>query len=386
MDFNNKLIGKIRQLIVFTVVLIVVLINYKVVFSAFSTLLGILFPFILGGALAFIINVPMQFIEHVLFTNRKIKDKRWVKRTARPLSLLISFILIIGVLLLVIFVVVPELASSTVNLASQISEQVPKLQTSIEGLFKNNENLSNWFNNLQVDWSNLVEKSVEFLRTGATNILSSTFSIAKSIVSAVVNFFIAVVFACYIVLQKEKLSLQLKKLLYAFLPQRGVGIVLKVSSVSYKTFFNFIRGQCLEALILGLMFFVSMSILQFPYALLIGILITVTALVPILGSFIGCVVGAFLILIVNPLQAVFFIILFLVLQQIEGNLIYPHVVGNSVGLPSIWVLVAVTLGGSLMGIAGILIFIPLVSIIYTLLREYVNNRLKKRGINVEKAK
>ena len=156
-----------------------------------------------------------------------------------------------------------------------------------------------------------------------------------------------------------------------------------VFSLSYRTFTNFITGQCLEAIILGTMFFVVMSVLNFPYALLVGILVAVTALIPIFGAFIGCAVGAFLILVVNPMKALAFIVLFLVLQQVEGNLIYPHVVGNSVGLPSIWVLVAVTVGGNLMGIAGMLVFIPIASVLYTLLREWVYRRLKEKNLDQE---
>ena len=157
--------------------------------------------------------------------------------------------------------------------------------------------------------------------------------------------------------------------------------MLKVASLSYKTFSNFVTGQCLEAVILGTMFFVVMSILKFPYAMLVGVVIACTALIPIFGAFIGCVVGAFLILVVNPMRAVAFVILFLILQQIEGNLIYPHVVGNSVGLPSIWVLMAVTVGGNLMGVVGMLVFIPLTSIIYALFRQTVHRRLKERKIH-----
>ena len=156
---------------------------------------------------------------------------------------------------------------------------------------------------------------------------------------------------------------------------------LEVASLSYKTFSSFVTGQCLEAVILGTMFFIVMSVLRFPYALLVGVVIAFTALIPIFGAFIGCVIGTFLMLVSNPMQAVAFVILFLVLQQIEGNLIYPHVVGGSVGLPSIWVLVAVTVGGSLMGVVGMLIFIPLSSVVYALFREVVYKRLKERGIH-----
>ena len=169
-------------------------------------------------------------------------------------------------------------------------------------------------------------------------------------------------------------------MIFAFIPRKNADALLKICSLTYRTFANFLAGQCLEAIILGFMFVVTLSILKMPYALLIGILIAFTALIPIFGAFIGCAVGVFLIFMVSPKQAVLFIIIFLLLQQIEGNLIYPHVVGGSVGLPSIWVLAAVTIGGNLMGIVGMLIFIPTVSVFYTIFREYVYLRLKKQNI------
>ena len=210
--------------------------------------------------------------------------------------------------------------------------------------------------------------------------MNTTMSAVSSIVSGFATFFIAFSFACYILFQKEKLHVQIRKVFFAFIPKQKVEAFLKICSLTYQTFANFFTGQCVEAVILGSMFVVTLSILKMPYALLIGTLIAFTALIPIFGAFIGCAVGCFLIFMVNPKQAILFIIVFLILQQIEGNLIYPHVVGGSVGLPSIWVLAAVTIGGNLMGIVGMLIFIPLVSVLYTIFREFVYLRLKEKNI------
>lgn len=210
--------------------------------------------------------------------------------------------------------------------------------------------------------------------------LNTTFSAAVSIVSGVSTFLISFIFAIYILLQKENLSRQLKKLLYAFLPNGIVRKLLGIGALTERTFSSFLTGQCVEAVILGTMFFVALTVLRLPYALLIGVLIAFTALIPVFGAFIGFGVGVFLMLIAAPMDALIFTVVFFVLQQIEGNLIYPYVVGNSVGLPSIWVLVAVTLGGSMMGIAGMLIFIPLTSVLYALLKGVVNERLRKKEI------
>ncbi len=222
-----------------------------------------------------------------------------------------------------------------------------------------------------------------FFKNGAGSVLDSTFTVAKSIVSGMTTFIIAFVFACYILLQKEKLNIQIHKVMYAYLKKEYVEKILDICSLTYKTFSNFLAGQCLEAAILGTMFVIMMTVFRLPYALLVGVLIAFTALIPIFGAFIGCFIGAFLILMDTPMKALVFVILFLVLQQIEGNLIYPRVVGNSVGLPSIWVLAAVSIGGSLMGIVGMLVFIPAVSVIYTLFRNNVYGQLEKKEIRVD---
>ena len=230
------------------------------------------------------------------------------------------------------------------------------------------------FEMMQINWKEAINTAVNFLKSGMGNMLTSTFSVASSIISSVINFFISFIFSIYILVQKEKLGDQCTRLLKAYSSPKVLEWVVKVSKLLYQNFSHFITGQCTEALILGAMFVVTMTIFQFDYAVMIGILIAFMALIPIVGAFIGCFIGAFLILVDDPIKAVWFLVLFIILQQIEGNLIYPHVVGNSVGLPSIWVLAAVTIGGSLMGVLGMLIFIPLLSTVYMLLREDVNNR------------
>ena len=233
-----------------------------------------------------------------------------------------------------------------------------------------------------MDWAGLAKNLWDFLTTGVGSVVSTTISATMRVFSAVSAGFISLIFALYLLLQKEKLGTQCRKALYALMPEKGADQVVRVCSLSHKVFSSFITGQCVEAVILGAMFFLSMTLLQMPYALLVGCLIAVTALIPIVGAFIGCIVGAFLLLMVSPMQALIFVILFLTLQQVEGNLIYPHVVGSSVGLPSIWVLAAVSIGGSLMGVVGMLVSIPLASVAYTLFREFVYRRLKERGLRI----
>ncbi len=380
MDFNKENMRKIRELIVFTIVILMALWKYTLVVDAIGFILNIIFPFLLGGAIAFILNVPMSFLERKIFGNAEGKP---MQKFARPCSLTLTILCVIGVIALVMFVVIPQLGSTFVSLGKTIQDFMPSAILWMEELFHNNEGIMALLADLDMDWDKILDSVVNFFKSGAGNVLNSTMSAAKSIISSVTTFFIAFVFSCYILLQKEKLHVQMKKIMYAYLPKRMVEKMLDVCSLTYRTFSSFLTGQCVEALILGFMFFVTMGIFRLPYALLVGILIAFTALIPIFGAFIGCIVGAFLILMVNPVQAFTFVVMFLVLQQIEGNLIYPKVVGNSVGLPSIWVLAAVSIGGSLMGVVGMLVFIPLVSVIYILFRGDVYKRLDEKGIEVE---
>ena len=374
MDLNKKNMKNLMILIVFAVLVLVGVQRIENLAAGFVFLMRIVFPFILGGAMAFILNIPMHFLEGRVFA--KVKKKKLV----RPVSLVLSILFVVAILQIVLVVVIPEIAATFAGISKNIEAFLPKLEQWLTEAFPDSEQLELWIESLEFNWDKILQSAVNFLKNGAGNVLSSTVTVAKTVISTLMNFFVGFVFACYILLQKEKLSVQVKKVLYAFLPRHAVEKTLQVAALSYKTFSNFVTGQCLEAVILGTMFFVSMSILHFPYALLVGVLIAFTALIPIFGAFIGCVLGTFLILVSNPVQAIGFVILFFVLQQVEGNLIYPHVVGGSVGLPSIWVLVAVTVGGSLMGVVGMLIFIPLSSVLYALFKGWVHKRLEDRGI------
>ena len=379
MDLSKMSIKKIRELIVFTALLVVALWKFDVVLGVLKTIWDIIFPFVLGGAIAFLTNVPMSFLEKKIFENVKKKNKI-VRKLKRPISLILTIVLVVGVIALVMFGVIPQLTRTMGTLVTSINDFIPQMQSWIGEFFHNNQEIMNLVDQIEFDPDQAIKWGISLLGNGAGNMMNTTMSAVGSIVSGVATFFIAFSFACYILFQKEKLHVQIRKVFFAFLPRQKADDFLKVCSLTYRTFANFLAGQCLEAVILGSMFVVTLSILKMPYALLIGILIAFTALIPIFGAFIGCAVGSFLIFMVNPQQAILFVIVFLVLQQIEGNLIYPHVVGESVGLPSIWVLAAVTIGGNLMGIVGMLVFIPLLSVIYTIFREFVYLRLKKQNI------
>ena len=379
MDLSKMSIKKIRELIVFTALLVVALWKFDVVLGVLKTIWDIIFPFVLGGAIAFLTNVPMSFLEKKIFENAKKKNKI-VRKLKRPISLILTIVLVVGVIALVMFGVIPQLTRTMGTLVTSINDFIPQMQSWIGDFFHNNQEIMNLVDQIEFDPDQAIKWGISLLGNGAGNMMNTTMSAVGSIVSGVATFFIAFSFACYILFQKEKLHIQIRKVFFAFLPRQKADAFLKVCSLTYRTFANFLAGQCLEAVILGSMFVVTLSILRMPYALLIGVLIAFTALIPIFGAFIGCAVGSFLIFMVSPQQAILFVIVFLVLQQIEGNLIYPHVVGESVGLPSIWVLAAVTIGGNLMGIVGMLVFIPMLSVLYTIFREFVYLRLKKQNI------
>ena len=379
MDLSNLSIKKIRELIVFTALLVVALWKFDVVLDVLKTIWQIIVPFILGGAIVFVINVPMSFLEKKIFENVK-KENKAARKLARPVSLLLTIVLVVGVIALVMIGVIPQLTKTMGSLMINITDFIPQIKIWIRDFFHDNREIMKLVDQVQFNPDQAIRWGISLLGNGAGNMMNTTVSAVGSVVSGLATFFIAFSFACYVLFQKEKLHLQIRKVFFAFLPQQKADAFLKVCSLTYRTFANFLPGQCLEAVILGCMFVITLSILRMPYALLIGVLIAFTALIPIFGAFIGCAVGSFLIFMVSPKQAILFIIVFLVLQQIEGNLIYPHVVGESVGLPSIWVLAAVTIGGNLMGIVGMLVFIPLLSVFYTIFREYVYLRLKKQHI------
>lgn len=381
MELNQENIRKIKEIILFTAVIIVCLWKYETVLDILFFLLNILTPFILGGAIAFVLNVPMNFVQRHLFKEERIRNRKVSQKLARPVSMVLVLIAVFGIVAIVMFILIPQLGETFANLGRSIQAFIPQLQEWAARLFNDNKEIMDTVNNLEFDWNKIMDTGINFFKSGAGSVVDSTITAAKSIVSGLTTFFIAFVFAIYILLQKEKLGVQAKKVLFAFVRRGRAEATVEVLSLTYNTFSSFLTGQCVEAVILGSMFAVSMTILKLPYALLVGMLIAFTALIPIFGAFIGCGVGAFLIFMVDPMKALIFIVLFLVLQQIEGNLIYPHVVGNSVGLPSIWVLAAVSIGGSLMGVVGMLIFIPIVSVVYALFREIVYLKLKKNQID-----
>lgn len=387
MDLNKDNFKKLIMLIIATVFIYLGVKNIYVILKAIQHFIRFIYPFVLGGIFAFILNVPMRFFEEKL---RKIAKKRdWKIKKFRAVSFMLMLALVIGILIVILFLVIPELTATLkmlwenrnayrenfVNLLASVRQHAPMLKGLVDAIEK-----------VQIDWEALGKWLLSLQGGQVGTMVSTTFDVISNVVSSVVNFLIAIVFACYVLFQKEYLSEQGKMLLYAALPEKYVTCILNLGKLIDDTYSRFIIGQCTEAMILGSMFVISMLIFRMPYAFLVGALIAVTALIPIVGTTIACVIGAILMLTVSPMKMVFFIILFVVIQQIENHFIYPNVVGNSIGLPALWVLLALTTGAKLFGIGGLIIGIPTMTVIYVLIDQWIQSGLKKKGIAAEKWK
>ena len=352
--------------------------------AVFTYLWGLSAPFVAGAGIAFIFNVPMRSIENNLEGIRKDGIRR-------IMSILLTVFALVLVIMFVVELLVPQIKQTVASLAERIPVFLENAAAKLMVLMQEYPELEAWARDTfkleqlgQLDWTNILKNGLQVVGDGVASLMGSAVTVIGSVTSSIVNTVIALVFAIYCLAGKEMLARQGRRLLYAFLSEKHADEAIRVFRLTNVTFSNFISGQCLEAVILGGMFAVAMAVFKMPYIPLVSVVIAVTALIPVVGAFVGCVVGAFFILVNDPLQAVSFIALFLVLQQIEGNLIYPRVVGTSVGLPSMWVLVAVTVGGEIMGVVGMLVMIPLVSVLYTLLRELTARRLEERNVPAEK--
>jgi predicted PurR-regulated permease PerM len=328
---------------------------------------------IAGGAIAFILNVPVRALEKRVFR----KGKPGVRRV---FSILLTLLLVLIVVALLLLIVIPELVQAIEQLATSMPGFLDSIRSFGESLGEKYPDMGFWLDELNISWSTLRDEILAFLKRSSTTLVGSTVGLASSVISGVVNFILGLVFSIYMLARKEQLSRQFKRLLFAYVDEERAKKVLHAGHLVNVTFSKFVAGACTEAVILGLMFLVTMLIFRFPYAVLVAALVSVSALIPIVGAFIAAIVGMLLMLVANPMQAVWFLVLFLVLQQIEGNLIYPRVVGDSIGLPALWVLAAVMVGGNLFGVLGMLAGVPFAAVVYVLLRETVGQRMKRKKL------
>ena len=417
MKLDKENTKQIIKIVVIAIVLLVALLNIEPVWNVCKTFLSILSPFICGLAIAFILNIFMRFYEEKLFKTKKKrknnskeitqseknnqsnniitkasnnvinktnlekenKQNKGNKNGKRVVSIALSIITIVAVVTIIMLLIIPQFVEIIKNLIINMPTYLESLKDWAIDLTQRVPEINNFIQNIQID--------TEALKNGLMNIskgvLDVTINQVSGLVSGIVNFFIAIVFAVYILANKEGLKVQAKEFIYARIPEERADYILKVSRLARDSFRSFLTGQAKEAVILGVLCTLGMLILGIPYAGPVGALTALTAFIPIVGAFIGGFVGAVLIVAIDPIKALIFIILIIVLQQIEGNLIYPHVVGKNIGLPSIWVLVAITIGGSLFGIMGMVIGLPILSIIYAIVTENTNKKLQEKGLKEE---
>lgn len=379
MHIDKKTLRNIFIGVIACIVLYWLLHDMERVKSIFSVVGNVLSPFAVGAGIAFVLNVPMRAFERLL---QRIKNQAF----RRILSLALTFIAVAIILAGVLLLLIPQLVDTIESLIPKMRDFFVETGAYITDFVGKNQGLFVDMGLDQLDWAGIAEKFLSMVGDGASSFLSNALSTITSAPGFLMDAFISVVFAVYCLFQKENLARQGRKLLYAFVPEKISDRVIKTLRLTNVTFSNFLSGQCIEVCILGALFAIAMAIFGMPYIPLVSVLVAVTAFIPVVGAWVGCIVGAFVIFVSNPMQALWFVIMFIVLQQIENNLIYPRVVGASIGLSGMWVLVAVGVGGELMGVAGMFIMIPIASVLYTLLRQVTNERLKRITVDPEKLK
>lgn len=349
--------------------------------TVFDTVWNLISPFVAGAGIAFIFNVPMRIIEHQLDGIHRLGIRR-------AFAIIMTILALILVIMFVIELLVPQIQLTWASLSEKIPAFIDRTANNLMVIMEDYPDLRIWiqekFNQQTLNWTNVLGDALAFLGNQISTVMGSAVIVIGSVTGALINTVVAIAFAVYCLIRKEILARQGRRILYALLPEHAVDEIIRILRLTNSTFSNFISGQCLEACILGCLFAIAMAIFKMPYIPLVSVIIGVTALIPVVGAFVGCVVGAFFILVNDPFQALTFVAMFLVIQQLENNLIYPRVVGTSIGLPGMWVLVAVTVGGGLMGVGGMLLMIPLASVCYTLAREFTDKRLAERNIPEEK--
>lgn len=372
MESEKKDLRNLLKVIIIAIIIYWGINNFGIIGTVFGKIIEIVFPFILGGALAFILNIPMTFFENKLSKIKNKKRKSLIdKNLIRFISLILAIIVITFILYLIINLIVPELIDIIKLLVSNIPYYAEEINKFINSNTENIQEIDSLISGMNFDTDSIKNELMEIL----SSVLSSSVSLVMGVVGLITNLIIAIIFAIYILTSKEKLKNQVLRIIKAYCKKEKAIKIIEVGRITNKTFKNFLTVQALEATILGSLCIIGMLILKIPYAVPIGVLVGVTALIPVVGAFIGIIIGAILILSAEPIKVITFIIFVLILQQVEGNVIYPRVVGGSVGLPGMWVLVAVTVGGSLFGILGMLLGVPVFSVIYSMIKKDTEKRL-----------
>ncbi len=375
---NNSQYKFIMLIILEIAVLIFVVTNISIIPQAFRFVRNLFFPFLLGGAIAFVINVPMKKIEHLLIEQFKIKQS-----LSRVIALLLATIFVIGIFAFVLFLIIPSFVNALVDVAKQIPVLVQDIGDGLIRWFDDIPGIEDAVSNIEKTLSNYQAVLVEFATTSMSKFVNQFFNVITSTISVLFNVVVAVFFSLYLLLSKDTLKRQYKKMLFAFMNEKQANWLLDLGTLTHHSFSNFVTGQVTEGFINGVLTYIGTLIFGFPYGIVLAVLVGFCALIPYFGAFIGSAIGAILIGSQSMSQALVFVVFQVIVQQIDGNIIYPRVVGNSIGLPAIWVMVAVTIGANLYGLVGMVLMVPLASVIYTLISMYTNRRLDDKEINID---
>lgn len=386
LSFKNEVYKKVFLMGLALLFVAYLFLNSKIIFNGFGILLGILAPFMLGGVIAFIMKIPLNFLERKVFD--KVKSEKFQKHK-RTISIAISFIFIILVFFLITAIILPQLIKSFDGLRKSLpsflqmaidkTREIPYLNNYSDKLQSEYDNLS---------WNEIFNRVKSFVTSSekSSHILNSAISTASSILGGLVSFMLALITSIYILADKERLAYQATRICYSFFNNKVANKIIRVARLLHENFFGFIRGQLTVSTIIGIATFVACFVLRIPNAATIGVIVGVTDLIPIIGPFLGGAMCFIMIVIEDSTKALMFLILIVILQQLESNLIYPKVVGDKVGLPSLWTLVAITVGGSLFGVVGMWAFIPLASTLYELMREYTEYKINEKNLDLRMKK
>ena len=383
MKLDRKNVRTILLIIAFAVLLYTAAQNLASVYGAVRTVWRVFGVVITGLAMAFVLNVPLKLFENRVFYGMSEDRRPLVRKLRRPVSLVFALVVSLGLIGILIAVVLPQLTATVAEVAARLPEYISSavnwLNDFLAGFGIEIESLKNF----TVDWEKVFSELTTYLKEGSANVDGSSVvdtvtGVGTSVVSTVMNTFLGLVVAVYILAQKERIGRFTRRCIDAFLPQKAASGLARIASMASENFSNFVAGQLADSCILGILCYICMRIFRFPYPEVISVVIGVTSLVPMVGSFIGEVIGALLILIVSPLKALLFVVMVLAIQQVDGAFIYPRIVGRSVGLPGVAVFCAVIVGGNVAGVIGAMIGVPVCALIYALLREAVDARLRRR--------
>lgn len=376
-QLSKKITRKILLIITFTVALIFAVFHLDKLRDMAAYLTGILMPFLVGIAIAFVLNVFVKLFENRIFSPLNKKNFKLWRHIRRPLSVVLSFLIVFLIVCFIIFFVLPEIASSIREFTVNLPEYLRRLSVQVTAWMNELNITQDFINTIRIDWSAVISQATQF----TTDFMGSLVNVTMSVASGVISLVLSIIFSIYMLIGKEKLTKNLKRVLYAYLPKEKARRTVEVATLSNRIFSGFVAGQLTEALIIGVLCYIGMSIIGFPYALLISSVVCITSVVPILGAYLGGAVGGFILLLIDPMKCLWFLIFLVLLQQFEGNVIYPRVVGTMISLPGIWVLLAILVCGGILGIGGVLLGVPAASVVYTLIRTSTRDRLRKKRIS-----